>query len=67
MMNNEPEVFEIILSEDDLKFLIGRKIKSGGRNFTATEVEIYGAGIGSEIVGKAIRNRLTQHPQMNKK
>lgn len=57
MSNKIPESFEIILNEDDFKSLIGKKIKSGGRNFTATEVEIYGAGIGREIIGNAIKNR----------
>lgn len=52
------ENFEIILNKDDLEFLIGRKIKSGGRNFIATEVEIYGAKIGSEIIANAIKNRI---------
>lgn len=48
---------EIILTEDDVRCVVGRKIKSGGRHFTATEVTMYAQGIGDEIIGNAMRKR----------
>lgn len=49
---------EIILTKEDVESIIGKKVKSCGESFTATEIRLHGDLIGSEILRNAMRNRV---------